>query len=149
MMFRASPFNAAMLMIVQITRTVSGSHFFDTNSSDTLLYINRTDFISSMKGIRRWAVTRSLPPGPRLSRVYEYNKNKLLRYSYLGIPAVIPVFQLFLERAPVRASAVLWPESVLPSRSSLAAIARCEAALLRLVFTACSYLTIMAHRWDC
>ena len=84
MMFRASPFNAAMLIIVQITRTVSGSHCFDTNSGDTFLYINRTDFISSMKGIHRWAVTRSLPPGPRLSRVYEYNKNKLLRYSYLG-----------------------------------------------------------------
>lgn len=50
MMFRARPFNAAMLIIVQITRTVSGSHLFDANSSDTFLYINRTDFISSVKG---------------------------------------------------------------------------------------------------
>ena len=84
MMFRASPFNAAMLIIVQITRTVSGSHLFDTNSSDTFLYINRTDFISSMKGHPPVGCHSIFATGPLACRGSMTNKNKLLRYSYLG-----------------------------------------------------------------
>lgn len=83
MMFRASPFKAAMLIIVQITRTVSGSHLFDTNSSDTFLYINRMDFILLMEG--HPPVDHSISAtGPLACRGSKNNKNKLLRYSYLG-----------------------------------------------------------------